>query len=75
MEIKRDKSNYVLYVNQFAYVKKVLEKLSMIESKTVSLPIINHFKLSSEQSPKTDKEFDRMEKYPMQKQLAQFCVL
>lgn len=32
--------------------------------KSVTLPIANHFKISSEQSPKTEKEFDRMSKVP-----------
>lgn len=40
---------------------KEFEKNSMSNAKSI-LPLINHYKLSSELSPRTDEEFDRMNK-------------
>lgn len=54
MKIKRERYNYVVYLNQCSYAKKILETLSMLEWAPISLPIANHFKLSSEQLRKTD---------------------
>lgn len=48
MEIKSDMNNCILYLNQRSYVKKILERLSILECKHVSLPIANYFKISSE---------------------------
>lgn len=54
----------VLYVNQSSCVNKVLGKFTITKCKPVTSPFANHFKLSSEQSPKTDEEFDRISKIP-----------
>lgn len=42
----------------------MLEKFSMIECKDVTLHPVKHFKLSSEQSLKTNEEFEKMSKIP-----------
>lgn len=65
MEIERDRNNYTLILKQGSYVKKILEKLPMLECEHVTLPIANHFKLFGKQSPKTDDEYNRMEKILM----------
>uniref|UniRef100_A0A7N2N871 Retrovirus-related Pol polyprotein from transposon TNT 1-94 n=1 Tax=Quercus lobata TaxID=97700 RepID=A0A7N2N871_QUELO len=44
------------------YVKKVLSRFNMNEAKLVSTPLGSHFKLSKEQSPKTEEERDHMSK-------------
>ncbi|KAE8673575.1 hypothetical protein F3Y22_tig00111779pilonHSYRG00138 [Hibiscus syriacus] len=44
------------------YVEKILESFAMSSAKPVSTPLANHFKLSSEQCPKIDKEVEDMAK-------------
>ena len=60
MRIIRDKANGTLKLSQSEYVKKVLNRFNMNEAKLVSTPLGSHFKLSMEQSPKTEEERDYM---------------
>ncbi|RVW59372.1 Retrovirus-related Pol polyprotein from transposon TNT 1-94 [Vitis vinifera] len=62
MRIIRDKVNGTLKLSQSEYVKKVLSRFNMNEAKLVSTPLGSHFKLSKEQSPKTEEERDHMSK-------------
>ena len=62
MRIIRDKANGTLKLSQSEYVKKVLSRFNMNETKPVSTPLGSHFKLSKEQSPKTEEEKDHMTK-------------
>ncbi|KAE8715770.1 hypothetical protein F3Y22_tig00110160pilonHSYRG00432 [Hibiscus syriacus] len=62
MEICRDRDSRKLWLSQRGYVKKMLERFAMSSAKPVSTPLANHFKLSSEQCPKTDKEAEDMAK-------------
>ena len=64
MRIIRDKANGTLKFSQSKYVKKFLSRFNMNEAKPVSTPLGSHFKLSKEQSPKTEKERDHMCKVP-----------
>ncbi|RVW84432.1 Retrovirus-related Pol polyprotein from transposon TNT 1-94 [Vitis vinifera] len=64
MRIIRDKANGTLKLSQSKYVKKVLNRFNMNEAKPVSTPLGSHFKLSKEQSPKTEEERDHMSKVP-----------
>ena len=64
MRIVRDKANGTLKLSQSEYVKKVLSRFNMNEAKSVSPPLGSHFKLSKEQSPKTEEERDHMSKVP-----------
>ncbi|RVW86573.1 Retrovirus-related Pol polyprotein from transposon TNT 1-94 [Vitis vinifera] len=64
MRIIRDKANGTLKLSQSEYVKKVLSWFNMNEAKPVSTPLGSHFKLSKEQSSKTDEERDHMNKVP-----------
>ena len=64
MRIIRDKANGTLKLSQSEYVKKVLSGFNMNEAKPVSTPLGSHFKLSKEQSPKTEEERDHMSKVP-----------
>ena len=45
-------------------MKKILSKFNMKEAKPVSTHLGSHFKLSKEQSPKTEEEMDHMSKVP-----------
>ena len=60
----RDKANGTLKLSQSKYVKKVLSRFNMNEAKLVSTPLGSHFKLSKEQSLKTEEEMDHMSKVP-----------
>ena len=64
MRIIRDKANGTLKLSQSEYVKKVLSRFNMNEAKPVSTLLGSHFKLSKEQSPKTEEERDYMSKVP-----------
>ncbi|KAE8658140.1 Retrovirus-related Pol polyprotein from transposon TNT 1-94 [Hibiscus syriacus] len=64
MEICRDNDSRKLRLSQRGYVEKMLERFAMSSAKPVSTPLANHFKLSSEQCPKTDKEAEDMAKVP-----------
>ena len=46
MEIRRDKKARKLWLSQKNYIRKVLEKFSMLDAKPVSTPLVNHFRLS-----------------------------
>ena len=56
MRITRDKANGTLKLSQTEYVKKILRMINMNEAKLVCTPLGSHFKLSKEQSLKTEEE-------------------
>ena len=64
MRIIRDNANGILKLSQSKYVKKVLNRFNMNKAKPVSTPMGCHFKLSKEQSPKTEEERNHMSKVP-----------
>ena len=64
MEIHRNRSSRKLWLSQRDYVEKVLDKFGMRNSKPLSTPLANHFKLSSEQCLKTDKDIEDMSNVP-----------
>ncbi|KAE8716632.1 hypothetical protein F3Y22_tig00110114pilonHSYRG00479 [Hibiscus syriacus] len=64
IEICRDINSRKLWLSQRGYVEKILERFAMSSTKPVSTLLENHFKLSSEQYPKTDKETEDMTKVP-----------
>ncbi|GMI66617.1 hypothetical protein HRI_000331000 [Hibiscus trionum] len=64
MEIHKDRGSRKLWLPQKGYVKKVLDRIGMSNAKPVSTPLANHFKLSLEQCPKTNKEIEEMAKVP-----------
>jgi len=64
MEIRRNRSSKKLWLSQQSYVEKVLDRFGMSNAKPVSTPLANHFKLSSNQCPKTDKEVEDMAEVP-----------
>ena len=64
MEIKRDRANRKLWLNQRKYVETVLQRFNMQDSKLVNVPIPVGVKLSSEQCPKTQEEEEDMSHVP-----------
>ncbi|KAL5859349.1 hypothetical protein ACOSQ4_000645 [Xanthoceras sorbifolium] len=64
MRIKRDTKSGTLLLSQAEYIKKVLSRFNMQDAKPVSTPLGVHFRLSKEQSPKTEEERTHMAKVP-----------
>ena len=64
MEIHKDRASKRLWVSQRSYVKRVLERFNMDNAKPISTPLENHFRLSTNQCPKTDDEVKDMSKVP-----------
>uniref|UniRef100_A0A2N9FN54 Integrase catalytic domain-containing protein n=1 Tax=Fagus sylvatica TaxID=28930 RepID=A0A2N9FN54_FAGSY len=62
MEIRRDREARKLWLSQKNYIRKVLEKFSMLDAKPVSTPLANHFRLSGSQCPKNEEEIENMSK-------------
>ena len=64
MRIKRDTKSRTLVLSQAEYINKVLSRFNIKTAKPVSTPLGVHFRLSKEQSPKTEEERTHMEKVP-----------
>ncbi|KAL6211830.1 hypothetical protein ACLB2K_017053 [Fragaria x ananassa] len=64
MKISRDQGNKKLWLSQKKYIEKVLERFQMEKVKPVSTPLTNHMKLSSKQSPTSQKEEEEMATMP-----------
>ena len=64
MSISRDRSDGNLKLSQEKYIGKILNKFSLQDAKVRSTPLGSHFKLTREQSPKTDKDREEMTKVP-----------
>ena len=64
MKIHRDRASRRLWLSQHSYVKRVLEKFNMDNVKPISTPLANHFRLSTNQCPKTNDEVKDMSKVP-----------
>ncbi|KAE8688563.1 Retrovirus-related Pol polyprotein from transposon TNT 1-94 [Hibiscus syriacus] len=64
MRIKRDTNSGTLMLSQAEYINKVLSRFNMQDAKPVSTPLGVHFRLSKEQSPKTEEERAHMVKVP-----------
>ena len=64
MEIHMDRALGRLWLSQHSYVKRVLEKFNMDNVKPISTPLANHFRLSTNQCPKTNDEVKDMSKVP-----------
>uniref|UniRef100_A0A2N9IFF3 Integrase catalytic domain-containing protein n=1 Tax=Fagus sylvatica TaxID=28930 RepID=A0A2N9IFF3_FAGSY len=62
MEIHRDRGARKLWLSQKNYIRKVLEKFSMLDAKPMSTPLANHFRLSGSQCPKNEEEIENMSK-------------
>ena len=65
MEIIRDREKGLVCLNQRQYLEKLIRKFGVHDStKPVSTPLASHFKLSSLQCSKTDKEKLQMKNIP-----------
>ena len=64
IEIHRDRGVGKLWLSQKGYLKKVLERFSMLDAKLVSTPLSAHFKLSSQLCSSSYEESKYMFKVP-----------
>ena len=64
INISRDRTNRKLWLSQESYIEKVLDKFNMGKAKPVSSPLGSHLKLSSKQSPSSEKEKEEMRNVP-----------
>ena len=53
-----------MWLSQENYIEKVLDKFNMSKAKPVNSPLGSHLKLSSKQSPSSEKEKEEMRKVP-----------
>ena len=59
-----DRKSGLLFLSQHNYIKKVLQRFNMHDSKPVSTPIAPHFKLSTAQCPSSDEDVEYMSEVP-----------
>nr|GFA27763.1 retrotransposon protein, putative, Ty1-copia subclass [Tanacetum cinerariifolium] len=64
MEIRRDQKIGKLTLSQSNYISKVLKKFNMSSCKPVPTPLAPHFKLSSHECLKSDKDKEDMSRVP-----------
>lgn len=64
MQIVRDRNNRRLWLSQEKYIERVLERFNMNNSKPVSIPLANHFKLSKSACPSSKEEIGEMSSVP-----------
>ena len=64
IEIKRDRKRKLLYLSQGLYLRKVLERFGMSNSKPVTTPMSQQFKLNTSQAPKTHDDIIYTEGIP-----------
>jgi hypothetical protein len=60
MEIKRDRANKKIWLNQRKYVEMILQRFNMHVSKPIKVPIPIGVNLSADQCPKTHEEEEDM---------------
>ncbi|KAK2970080.1 hypothetical protein RJ640_006553 [Escallonia rubra] len=64
VKIVRDRSKRLLSLSQEAYIKKVIERFRMHNSKPIDTPMDKACTLTTDQCPKNDEERNRMSKVP-----------
>ncbi|KAH9697414.1 hypothetical protein KPL71_023600 [Citrus sinensis] len=64
IQIIRDRDSKTLYLSQADYVKKVLARFNMEDSKPVTTPLSTHFQLSKSLEPTIDDDLNYMRKIP-----------
>jgi hypothetical protein len=64
MEIKKDRKNRKLWLNQRKYIETILQRFTMQECKPVRVPIPVGIKLFVDQCPKTQEKEDDMSRVP-----------
>jgi len=60
MEIHRDRQAQKLILSQKNYIKRVLQRFNMDNSKPMSIPLASHFRLSPDRCPQSEIERKQM---------------
>jgi hypothetical protein len=66
MQVKRERKNKILIINQKLYCEKMVETYKMNECKSSSTPRDSSMKLSKDDSPQNEKEKEDMKNVPYQ---------
>jgi ATP-binding cassette subfamily B (MDR/TAP) protein 1 len=64
MQIHRDRKDRKIWLSQKNYIRKVLRRFNMQDSKPVSTPLSINYKLSSSMSPSSEAERIEMSRVP-----------
>jgi len=75
IEIERDRTRRVIYLNQQQYIENVLERFNMSECKPASTPMDVSVRLTKSQAPATDNEKQEMASVPYQSAVGISCML
>ena len=75
MEIHRDRQGQKLILSQKNYIKRVLQRFKIDNSKPVSTPLGSHFKLSSDLYQQSDIEREQMSHVPYLSVVSSLCML
>ncbi|KAH9782991.1 hypothetical protein KPL71_009148 [Citrus sinensis] len=60
MQIKRDRHAKTLFLTQSGYLKRVVSRFGMVNSKPVTTLVAAHFKLSKQHAPEEEADIDHM---------------
>lgn len=60
IRITRDRKNHELRLSQVEYIENVRSRFNMQDEKPINTPLVSHFRLSKEESPKIEKEKNHM---------------
>lgn len=55
MKISKEKKNQTLTLSQQEYIVKVLERFGMQNEKPIFIPLVNHYRVSKDMSPRHKK--------------------
>ena len=64
MQLHRDRKAGTLFLSQEEYIRRVIDKFGMANSKPVQTPLAPHFRLSDQLCPKTEAEISEMMNIP-----------
>lgn len=64
MKINRDRRKKEIMLSQKEYIDKVVERFGMADAEVVFIPLVTHFRLSSDLCPKTQEDKEFMEGIP-----------
>lgn len=75
MKVTRDYKNETIHVDQSNYIREILDKFNMAESKPVTTPMDPNARLDQNMVPKTRYEIDEMRKVPYQEAVGSLLYL
>ena len=64
IQLHRNEKTSTLFLSQEEYIRRVIDKFGMANSKPVQTPLAPHFRLSDQLCPKTEVEISEMINIP-----------